>query len=176
MTLTRGARAAISVAIGLLAIAGLALAHPGHGPPGHGPMGRGGGGPMMMQPQMPMGHGPHGHMMRRGGMHHGYMPHGQGYRGHGMMMSPHGGMGMGPGAGHGWHWQGDGDGQAADLTVANVRRYFERRLAWQGYSRLKVGKVEEKDDKVLAEIVTVDGSLVQRYAVDRRTGAITHVN
>jgi hypothetical protein len=38
---------------------------------------------------------------------------------------------------------------------------------------LKVGEVTEKDDQsILAEIVTKDGSLVQRFQVDRRTGAM----
>jgi hypothetical protein len=36
---------------------------------------------------------------------------------------------------------------------------------------LKLGKVEEKDeDTIVAEIVTNDGSLVDRFEVDRHTG------
>ncbi len=38
--------------------------------------------------------------------------------------------------------------------------------------RLKRGKVEAKDDDtIIAEIVTVDDSLVQRLAIDRDTGS-----
>lgn len=44
-------------------------------------------------------------------------------------------------------------------------------LAWQGNPNLRVGDVEETDDDtIVAEIVTQDGTLVQRLRVDRHTG------
>jgi hypothetical protein len=58
-----------------------------------------------------------------------------------------------------------------DLSTDDVRHMMEHQLAWQGTPNLKLGKVEEKDDDtVVAEIVTKDGSLVQRLEVDRHTG------
>ena len=58
-----------------------------------------------------------------------------------------------------------------ELSVEDVTKILEGRLAWRGNDRLKVGKVEEKDEKtIIAEIVTVDDSLVKRLEFDRRTG------
>lgn len=60
---------------------------------------------------------------------------------------------------------------ARDMTVSDVKRMMNSWLAWQGNSNLKLGKVETKDEYVIAaEIVTTDGSLVQRYEVNRQTG------
>lgn len=57
------------------------------------------------------------------------------------------------------------------LTVDDVRAIVAGRLAMRGNKRLKVGNVQEKDaDTVIAEIVTVDNSLVNRFAVNRHTG------
>lgn len=114
------------------------------GPEGH----------MMMQPWgMPMGPGPYmGYGMGPGG--HMMMPWGY-PRGPREMMGP-------------WH------GMAyEDISVDIVRRILEQRLAWQGYKRLKVGDVKQKaedENIIMADIVTKDGALVQRYEVDRRTG------
>ena len=48
---------------------------------------------------------------------------------------------------------------------------MERRLERGGNPNLKLGKVEERDkDTIVAEIVTKEGSLVERYKVDRHTG------
>jgi len=60
-----------------------------------------------------------------------------------------------------------------NLTVSDVRSNFEQWLEWQGNPRLKLGSV--KDDgknTIVAEIVTKDGSLVDRYRINRDTGAI----
>jgi hypothetical protein len=46
---------------------------------------------------------------------------------------------------------------------------LERYLKQQSNPRLKVGEVKEKDT-ITAEIVTADGSLVQRFKIDRHTG------
>ncbi|HXJ02318.1 MAG TPA: hypothetical protein VNH44_13930 [Micropepsaceae bacterium] len=64
--------------------------------------------------------------------------------------------------------------QSANLSVDDVKNYFERSLAWQGNPRVKLGTVSEKDaDTVTADIVTTDkDGLVQRFAVNRHTGLI----
>jgi hypothetical protein len=76
------------------------------------------------------------------------------------------GQGMGPGMG-----QGTMQPAARSLSADDVKTMLERRLAWQGNPHVKLGEVEEKDDDtILAEIVTQDGSLVQRLEVDRHSG------
>ncbi len=111
--------------------------------------------PMMGQDQMPMMR--HG-MMRHGMMRHGMMGQGMGGQG---KMAP----GMGP-------WVVP----IKHLSTDEVRHFLEHRLDGQGYKRLKVGSVEEKDNGTIsAEIVTVEGSLVQRLEVDRHTGLIMQV-
>lgn len=151
--------------------------------PGYG-MGQGMGPDMMgQQGQMPMmGHGMMGQSHGMMGQGHAMMGQGHAMMGQGQGMGPMMGqqgqmpmMGrgmMGPGYGMG---QGMGPGMMQplrqDLTAADVQHMMEHRLAWQGNPNLKVGTVEEKDDDtIVAEIVTQDGSLVQRLEVDRHTG------
>ena len=90
----------------------------------------------------------------------------------GQGMAP--GMVMGPGVmGPGMSMMGLGIMQplAKDLTAADVLHMIEHQLAWQRNPNLKAGKVEEKDqDIITAEVVTQEGSLVQRLEVDRHTG------
>lgn len=63
-----------------------------------------------------------------------------------------------------------------DLSADQVRDILEGHIAWSGNKRLKVGTVEQKDEKsYLADIVTVDDSLVQRLEVDRASGAMRPV-
>jgi hypothetical protein len=113
-------------------------------------------------------HGPNPDCPRHHGWYMGPGMMGQGMGpGYGMM-----GQGMGPGYGMG---QGMGPGMMAplreDLSVADVRHMMEHRLAWNGNPHIKVGKVEESDDDtIVADIVTQDGSLVQKLEVDRHTG------
>ncbi len=99
-------------------------------------------------------------------MGHGMMP----MMGHGMMGQGMGGQGkMAPGMGP---WVVP----IKHLSTDEVRHFLEHRLAVQGYKRLKVGSVEEKDNGTIsAEIVSVEGSLVQRLEVDRHTGLIMQV-
>lgn len=81
--------------------------------------------------------------------------------------SAHGGYGM-TGPAHG-AWAPI----KVKLTVGDVRSNFEQWLEGQGNPRLKLGNV--KDDgknTIVAEIVTKDGSLVDRYRINRNTGAI----
>lgn len=138
---------------------GYGMMGPGTGPmgPGYGPMGPGYG---MMGPGYGM-MGPGYGMMGPG-----FWMMGPGYG----MMGPGYGM-MGPGMmGPGWGY-GMGGPAEKELSADDVRAWLERSLAWQGNKRLKVGSVTEKDDDtILADIVTVDDSLVQRLAIDRHTG------
>lgn len=136
-------------------------------------------GPMMGP--CPYGQGMMGPGMMGQGMGPGMMGHGMGPGMMGQGMGPGMmGQGMGPGVmgqgmAPGMMGQGMGPGPMMalpqDLSVENVRHMLEHRLAWQGNPNLKLGEVEEKDeDTIEAEIVTQDGSLVQRLEVDRHTG------
>jgi hypothetical protein len=106
-----------------------------------------------------------------------HMGQGQGGTGRGQPC-PSGNMGPGYGMGHG----SGGLGRMAsglrepvvpieDLSADDVRHFMEHRLAMQGNKRLKVADVKEVDDeKIVAGITTVDGSLVRCLEVDRHTG------
>ncbi len=147
-TLTITAAAAIALAAAAFAAPSIA----------HGPGGGPGGGAYQGGPGM-MGH------MGYGGMGPGW---GGGRFGH---MGP-GMMGFGPGA------HGDCPlGQAAsgeELSVEDVTALLERRLGWMGNDRLKLGEVSEQgEDAIVGEIVTKDGSLVERLVFDRHSGRVT---
>ena len=116
-----------------------------------------------------MGHG----MMGPGMMGPGMM--GPGWGGPGMMMGPGMGYGM---MGQGAPCWGSGGQQAAlDLKPDDVRQRLERQLAWMGNPRLQVGKVAEADaNTITAEIVTKEGTLVDRFAIDRATGASRRID
>lgn len=78
---------------------------------------------------------------------------------------------MGPGMmGQGW-----GPGQAGDITPDDVRQLLQRRIAMMGNDRLKVGDIKEEDGRITADIVTNDGSLVDRFGIDTQTGAFTRL-
>lgn len=120
---------------------------------------------------------------------------GQGY-GHGMMgqgmgpgmMGNHGNMGWGPGKGHGFGpgMKGQGNencpryGQQTldkELSVDDVKEFLGKRLEMRGNGRLKVGKVEATGETtIVAEIVTVDDSLVRKVEFDTKTGAHKPIN
>jgi hypothetical protein len=63
-----------------------------------------------------------------------------------------------------------------EVSAERVRAMLEGLLAWHGNPRLELGEVQEEDGTVTAEIVTVDGSLVQRLAVDRDTGTFRRID
>lgn len=97
----------------------------------------------------------------------------RGGMGPGMMMAP--GMMMGPDAMMGPGSRGMGGERGwplrSDLTTDDVRHMMEHQLEWMGNPNLKLGKVEESgEDEIIAEIVTQDGSLVQRLEIDKHTG------
>jgi hypothetical protein len=56
-------------------------------------------------------------------------------------------------------------------TEKSVRLILEYRLMLAGNPRLKVGSVTDKGEAVHATVVTVDGSLVEEYDVNKSTGA-----
>lgn len=132
----------VSVAALVLGLGGLALA----GPFGFGPYGRTAG----MQ-------GPGGGTMMGPGMMGGF--------GHGP---------MGPGM-MGTHPCLEASGAAYGETAKPLTK-DEATIILQGYllrfrnQNLKVGTITEKDAYFEAEIVTKDGSLVQKLLVDKRTG------
>ncbi|MFD1196491.1 hypothetical protein ACFQ3C_17600 [Seohaeicola saemankumensis] len=118
---------------------------------------------MMGQGNMP---GP-GYMMGQGYMNApGYMM-GQGNMpGPGYMMAPNFQQ-QGP-DGSGWMHE-----RQQALDVEDVKSMMEQKLGWMNNPNIKLGNVEETDDDTItAEIVTKEGSLVQRLTVDRRTGWI----
>jgi len=62
------------------------------------------------------------------------------------------------------------------LDEADIRRMMEAWLAQERNPRLKLGEITAKDENIFqADIVTKDNSLVQRFQVDRRTGAMQAV-
>jgi hypothetical protein len=63
-----------------------------------------------------------------------------------------------------------------NLSVEDVRGYLGLQLKRLNNTRLKVGDVNSDDDTIIADIVTVDNSLVQRLKVDRHTGLIQYEN
>lgn len=56
-------------------------------------------------------------------------------------------------------------------TVKSVRLILEYRLMIIDNPRLMIGKVSENATNVVAHVVTVDGSLVDKFTVDKATGA-----
>lgn len=61
-------------------------------------------------------------------------------------------------------------------TVALVEAYFRYRLLVTDNPRLKLGPIGDKGSEIEVEILTVDGSLVDRYRVDKRTGVVEPVH
>lgn len=89
---------------------------------------------------------------------------GWGY-GHG----PGWGMGYGPGMGFGPCQQTATLDKP--LTVADVTKIFEGRMAFKRNPNVQLGEVKAKDDQTITvNIVTKDGSLVRQIEVDRATG------
>lgn len=124
---------------------------------GYGPGMMNGYGPGMMG----NGYGP-------GMMGNGYGPGMMGGNGQTMM------NGYGPGMmnANGVPCAGTGAAMAKPLTEGDVKQNLERRLEWMGNPRLKVGKVTTKDGHIIADIVTKDGSLVDRFSVEPETGSM----
>ncbi len=78
-----------------------------------------------------------------------------------------GGPGWMMGRGYGYDRRSDN----LNLTTDDVKARVERWLTRRGNPRLQVGEVKEKDaDTIIADVVTKDNSLVQRFVVARHTG------
>jgi hypothetical protein len=136
-------------------------------------MGGAGPGMGMMTPEMMQ-------MMQRmmGGMGPGTMGQGQMPMARGMMMCPMMQMMMGARAGMGGPGMqlGMPRGSQEEMTPERVRTFVEEYLTRQGNPRLKLGEVTTAaDGSITAEIVTVDGSLVQKLAFNRYPGLFRQI-
>jgi hypothetical protein len=59
------------------------------------------------------------------------------------------------------------------VSVDDVRDHFDRVLQSQGNPRVKLGEIKDADnDTIVTDIVTAEGSLVDRFNVNRRSGVI----
>lgn len=128
------------------------------------------------------GGGMAGQGMPEGGMGQGMMGHGQMPMAGGMMgcpmmqaMGARGGMKMGGMAGPGLFYGMPHDA-TREMTPARVRALLERRLEQHANPRLKLGEIATAaDGNIVAEIVTVDGSLVQKLAFNRYPGLVRQI-
>lgn len=58
-----------------------------------------------------------------------------------------------------------------NLTPERVKEIVEGKIAWMGNENLKVGKVTTAENGLInAEIVTKDGSLVETFQIDPKSG------
>jgi len=106
-------------------------------------------------------------MMPPGSM--GGMPMGGGMMNHHAMM---GGHGIGPGA-----LYGIPQGETSEMTPARVEAFLSHLLERHGNPRLELGEITQAGDgSIIAEIVTVDGSLVQRLAFNRYPGLFRQID
>lgn len=71
---------------------------------------------------------------------------------------------------------GMGSGKTEEMTPERVRALLEQRLEQHGNPRLKLGEIADADDgTITAEIVTMDGSLVQKLAFNRYPGLFRQI-
>jgi peptidoglycan hydrolase-like protein with peptidoglycan-binding domain len=67
-------------------------------------------------------------------------------------------------------------GAPQEMTPERVSALLQQHLAWHGNPRLKLGPVvKAADGNITAEIVTTDGSLVQKLAFNRYPGLVRQV-
>jgi hypothetical protein len=67
-------------------------------------------------------------------------------------------------------------GKVEEMTPERVRAFLAQRLEQHGNPRLKLGEIESTTDgNITAEIVTVDGSLVQKLAFNRYPGLFRQI-
>ncbi len=121
-------------------------------------------------------------MMGQGMMGQGAM--GQGMAGHGMM--PISGAGaMMPGIQSGvpnmmgalGAIYGMAGENQKEMTPERVRTWLETRLEWHGNPRLQIGEIgKAADGSITAEIITIDGSVVQKLAFNRYPGLVRQIN
>jgi hypothetical protein len=66
--------------------------------------------------------------------------------------------------------------EVEEMTPERVRAFLQERLNRLGNPRLKLGTIAAADDgSITAEIVTVDGSLVQKLAFNRYPGLVRQI-
>lgn len=106
---------------------------------------------------------------------HGPIGQGSGGWGPGMMHSMMGGGAMHPGMMAAGGMPCYDQATAASIeSEDDVKALLGKHLEWMGNERLKIGAVEKTgDDTWVAEIVTLDGSLVDKIEVNGKTG-FTH--
>jgi len=56
------------------------------------------------------------------------------------------------------------------LTQEQAKMMVEHYLKMKGNPNLKLGKLTDQKDYFVAEITTKDGSLVEKYQIDKNTG------
>ncbi len=115
--------------------------------------------------------GAHGSMKHHGMKHDGMKHHGMKHGGgHAMAASGH------KGSGH--HKRGAMRVTPIQhLSIDDVSHFFRHRLQRRGNKRLKLGEVAQRDeDTITAQIVTLDGSLVEVFEVDRHSGMAKRAN
>ncbi len=120
-----------------------------------------------------MSRGPMGESMTGPGMSGmiggGAMPMGSMMRGHHGAM---GGHGIGPDALYGMP-----QGSVSEMTPARVEAFLSHLLERHSNPRLELGDIEEAEDgSIIAEIVTTDGSLVQRLSFNRYPGLFRQID
>jgi len=64
-----------------------------------------------------------------------------------------------------------GPARDKNLSSDDAKRIVDGQLAFSGNKRLKAGKVTTEKESLIVEVLTIDGSLVDRIAVDPKTGA-----
>lgn len=154
---------------------------------------RGGMGPGMMQgdrsqgmmgadsPQHGMDQGPADQGMMQGSMMHGGMNQGQNMTCPSMMGSemmrgtPRGMMGSRASGGMAGLF-GSRVTPMMNLSADDVRGYLGAQLQRLNNKRLKLGNISVDGETIVADVVTVDNSLVQRLKVNRYTGIIEYEN
>lgn len=92
------------------------------------------------------------------------------------MMGDRPGMGMHDMMGGEGMLYGMRHGKPEEMTPQRVRAMLEQRLDRHGNPRLQLGEVSTAEDgSIVAEIVTVDGSLVQKLAFNRYPGLFRQI-
>jgi hypothetical protein len=91
------------------------------------------------------------------------------------MHGPQGQMG-GAALGHGALY-GMPHGATTEMTPARVEAFLLHILERHNNPRLRIGEITESEDgSIIAEIVTVDGSLVQRLSFNRYPGLFRQID
>lgn len=92
------------------------------------------------------------------------------------MMGAHQGMGMRAMTGGHAMLYGMPHGKVEEMTPDRVRVFLAQRLEQHGNPRLMLGEIATAEDgSITADVVTVDGSLVQKLAFNRYPGLFRQV-